>query len=313
MFKKAIILGGSGFIGTNMAHELIQHGFEVIIFDRTISPALPKQCRIITGDLYNYPQELLREINDCFIFHLASSGRPNPDTTQALEEIKDISSTVKLLEDTKGRAVRWVFLSSGGTVYGPGQGMPIKEVSVTAPICSYGVTKLAIERYFALYHNLHGTDYISLRLSNPYGPWQSPLRGQGLIPTVIYKGLAGLPIDIWGDGRAIRDFIYIADATAGILASAQKGLSGETYNLGSGVGASTINILSLVNEALGIELLINNLPARGVDVPINILCCEKIRATTNWSPNTDLISGIKYLANWIAEYYHRDFLRTANN
>jgi UDP-glucose 4-epimerase len=302
-FSKAIILGSSGFIGLNLAKALITRGMDVVCFDRNPSQHMPDGCHFVKGDVSSAPKELIDHLNNAVVFHLVSSGRPSPNTSKAVEEIGDISATVKLLEDTQGKNIRWVYLSSGGTVYGASKEEILNETSTTMPICSYGVTKLAIERYFSLYGNLHGTDFVTVRLANPYGPWQDPKRGQGLIMAAIYRGLTNDAIEIWGDGSAVRDYIYIADAIDGLISAADIGKSQETYNLGSGKGTSISEVLQTISHVIDIKLNITLRPNRGVDVAKNVLICDKFLTHTDWKSETILVDGIKKSCDWIKTHY----------
>lgn len=299
-YKRAIILGAAGFIGINLANSLDEQGYELICFDRKPSPQWPEGTQAIIGDFANLPAELLEALDNALVFHLISSCRPSPSTAQAAEEINlDLISTLRYLEATKTRNLRWVFLSSGGTVYGQQESDCIAETNPTAPICSYGLVKVTIEKYFALYRTLHNVDYVIARLANPYGPWQDPLRGQGIIAALIYKALKGESIEIWGDGSNIRDYIYIADAIQGILATATSGKSGEIYNIGATIGLSINQLIETVGRTLGKELMVNYSTARSADVKRNVLDTKKITTHTDWKPLTLVECGIPLTAFWI--------------
>jgi UDP-glucose 4-epimerase len=299
-YKKAVILGAAGFIGINLAHALSKEDFDVICFDRTASPHWPKTARIIIGDFASLPAGLLRELNHALVFHLISSCRPSPSTADAANEIgQDLMTTVRYLEETKTRNLRWVFLSSGGTVYGQNNEEKIAESSATNPICSYGVVKLSIERYFALYRTLHNLDYVVTRLANPYGPWQDPFKGQGLIAAMLYKALTGDAIEIWGNGENVRDYIYITDAIQGILAAAVAGKSGETYNIGTACGLSINQLIEIISEILNVRLEVKYSTARTVDVKRNVLNPAKLINHTGWKSRTTITSGVALTAAWL--------------
>lgn len=301
-YKKAVILGAAGFIGINLANTLNEQGYELICFDRKPSPQWPEGAQAIIGDFASLPAELLEALDNALVFHLVSSCRPSPSTAQAAEEINlDLVTTLRYLEATKARNLRWVFLSSGGTVYGQQESDCIAETNPTAPICSYGLVKVAIEKYFALYRKLHNVDYVIARLANPYGPWQDPLRGQGIVAALIYKALKGETIEIWGDGSNIRDYIYIADAIEGILATATSGKSGEIYNIGAATGLSINQLIETIGKALETELMVNYSTARSVDVKRNVLDTKKITAHTGWKSLTTIEHGIAPTASWIEQ------------
>lgn len=300
---KTVILGAGGFIGINLAAALAAQGYDLICFDRLLSPHWPRAAKAIVGDFTTLPGELLRELDDdALVFHLISSCRPSADTARAADEIaRDAVTTVRYLEETKTRKLRWVFLSSGGTVYGQKDDETIAESSSTNPICSYGAVKLAIERYFALYGVLHGVDHVVVRPSNPFGPWQYPLTGQGIVATLLYKVLRADPVEIWGDGTNVRDYIYIADAVAGIVAAAIAGKNGEIYNLGTGRGVSINRLIGVVGEALDREVNVKYFSARHIDVKRNVLDASKLSFDTGWTPTTTIDAGIDATVAWLKQ------------
>ena len=189
-YKKAVILGAGGFIGVNLARVLAAKGFTLVCFDRMASAQWPSGVKSVLGDFTAPPAELMGELDDALVFHLVSASKPLPSTSQTGDEVAvDLAGTLRLLEATKGRKLHWIFFSSGGTVYGHNDADVIAETNATEPICSYGIVKLTLERYFALYGKLHGVDHVIVRPANPYGPWQAPFRGQGLIAALLHKAL----------------------------------------------------------------------------------------------------------------------------
>jgi UDP-glucose 4-epimerase len=301
-YKKAVVLGAGGFIGLHLVNELEKQGYDLICFDLTISPDWPGSAIKIAGDFQAPPQELLDQMDEALIFHLISVTRPSMDTEHIADAInQDLVATVQCLEATKNNDVRWVFISSGGTIYGNQGNTPIRETECPNPICSYGLIKLTLENYFALYRRLCGLDYVIVRPANPYGPGQDPLRGQGLIPCLLYKALNKQPIEIWGDGSVIRDYVYISDAIEGIIATAQMGISGETYNVSIGKGHSINELISLITEMSNISPNISYKPARPVDVQKNILCHHKLSETAGWNPRVTIEHGIEQTKFWITK------------
>jgi len=246
------------------------------------------------------PLELLSVLDDATVYHLVSSCRPSQHTESAANElVADVASTVRYLELTRARKLRWVFVSSGGTVYGPNAPCPTLEDAPPHPICSYGLVKLTLENYFALYKRLHGTDFVVARVSNPYGPWQDPSRGQGVVAAMIYKVLTGQRVEIWGDGENIRDYIYVDDAISGLLAVASCGRSGEVYNIGTGIGSSINQLTTIISKILGKNISLEYVESRTVDVKKNVLDSSKLSTAFDWHPRTDLETGIAETALWM--------------
>jgi len=294
-----VILGASGFIGINLARRSAEQGFDLTCFARKVSDHWPIGSRVILGDLASPPGELLEAMEGAVVFHLVSSTRPTVATDEAVAEIAtNLMATVGLLEATKGLDCRWVFSSSGGTVYGQTDATRISEEHPTVPISSYGTVKLAIERYFSLYGALHGTDYVIARISNPFGPHQSAAKGQGLIAALFERVASGTPIEIWGDGQNIRDFVYIDDVTEALVLLGHRGRWGEIYNVGSGAGTSVIELVSKISTILDAPAKLVYAPARGVDVRRNVLDISKIESNLGWRPAYMLDEGISLTYRW---------------
>ncbi len=301
-YEKAVILGAAGFIGINLSHALARQGVRLVCFDRIISPHWPEAATPVIGDFGHLPQALLKQLDHAMVFHLVSSSRPQPSTAEAAGEVgRDLVTTIQYLEATRERDIRWIFFSSGGTVYGQNDDMTIRESQPTHPICSYGVVKLAMEKYFALYRRLHGIDYVTVRLANPYGPWQHPLKGQGIIAAMLYRAMKGETIEIWGDGSKVRDYIYIGDAVKGVLSAAGAGRSGETYNIGTSRGMSINQLVDVIAGVQGTAPKVRYTAERSVDVARNVLSIEKLFTHTGWRPKTEIDDGIAMTADWLSK------------
>lgn len=302
-FNRAVVLGAGGFLGINLVAALVKRGFSVVCFDRNTCLNWPAGVRILVGDLTVVQPELLAAMDNAFVFHLASSAKPTSRTDAIAFEIEgEISATVRLLEASKNLNTRWIYLSSGGTVYGQiDTSALISENSRTLPMSSYGIAKLAVERYFSLYRKIHGTAYSIARVANPYGPWQSPLAGQGIIGTLIYKAIKKEPIEIWGDGENVRDYLYVDDVIGGLLQIAEYGESGEIYNLGSQAGVSVNTLIALVQIAACVDLNVNYVPARASDVRYSVLDTQKLLNLGPWKPTTSLETGISLTVRWMHE------------
>jgi UDP-glucose 4-epimerase len=197
-----------------------------------------------------------------------------------------------------------IFASSGGTVYGVPQFTPIREDHPTEPISAYGISRLAIEKYLSLYKYLHNLDYMILRIANPYGRYQVPTKKQGVIAAMMINVLNGAPLEFWGTGAAIRDFIHIDDVVEAMIASIVYDGPNRVFNVGSGVGRSIDEVVT------DIERMFPNTKAhrvyreaRPADVPINVLDIGLIKREMNWFPKVDWQAGLEDTSDWL-----RDFL-----
>jgi UDP-glucose 4-epimerase len=159
--------------------------------------------------------------------------------------------------------------------------------------------KLALEKYLELYQHLHGLNYVSLRISNPYGPRQDPNKNQGVISVFAAKMLQDKPITVWGKGDTVRDFVHVRDiARLFYLAmlSDQQGV----FNAGSGVGVSINDLIAMISMELGIIPKIIRMEARNCDVPATVLSCRKARLNLGWAPQISLREGIREVGDWLA-------------
>lgn len=223
---KALVLGGNGFIGSHLVDRLLLAGHGVRIFDRNEE----LYRRPLAGVEYCYAdfgnRTLLAEALDGIdiVFHLISTTVPKTSNDDpAFDVMSNVVETIALLEKCVARGIKKVvFLSSGGTVYGAPAALPVSEDSPTNPECSYGITKLTIEKYLALFNHLYGLDYVVVRPSNPYGPRQNLLGIQGAISVFLGRVAARKPIEVWGDGQIVRDYVYVEDLVEGIYRAASR-------------------------------------------------------------------------------------------
>src|ERR1700681_2743117 len=174
-------------------------------------------------------------------------------------------------------------MSSGGTVYGDiGNLHLVDESHAVKPMCSYGVSKLTIEHYLDVYRHLRGLEYVALRLANPFGERQSPLRALGALTVFLHRTLKRQEVEIWGDGSVTRDFIYVGDVANAVYLATMKPLSG-VFNVGTGKGLSLRDILAYIPEIIGVEPSVKWLASRSFDVPRIVLDASRLRKATDWS------------------------------
>lgn len=246
------------------------------------------------GDLGNHG--LIREALEGIdvVFHLASTTLPKTSNDDPGYDVRsNVVDTIQLLEVCVDAGVRKViFASSGGTVYGVPERLPIKEDHPTNPISSYGIVKLTIEKYLGLLHYLYGLDYAALRISNPYGPYQDPAGQQGAISVFLHRILSGQPIAIWGDGEIVRDYVYISDVVDALELAARSETSRKVLNVGSGRGRSLNEILEVISGIVRREPEVEYLPARSLDVPASVMDVGNARKCLGWIPEVDLVDGV---------------------
>ena len=181
-----------------------------------------------------------------------------------------------------------IFVSSGGTVYGIPQSIPIDESHPTDPICAYGIHKLACEKYLQLFQFTHRVDTIILRVSNVYGPLQEIQRPFGAVEAFMRHAIMDEPITIWGDGSITRDYVHVDDVVASLLKAMSNGERSGIFNIGSGIGHTLNEIVRMIEKRLDKTVKVNYLPARNFDVPVNVLNIRKAKEQLGWEPRVSL-------------------------
>jgi UDP-glucose 4-epimerase len=297
-----LLLGGNGFIGSHLQDRLLAWGHRVSVFDR----AYEKWRQPLEGVRYFIgsfeDSSLLYEsmLGVDIVVHLISTTVPS---TSALNPVADIEgnliNTVKLLDVLKKTEVtRLVYFSSGGAVYGIPNLLPVKEDARPEPISSYGIVKLAIEKYIQAYARTNGFSFLILRPSNPYGPRQGHEGLQGAVSTFLYRVLNKQPVVIWGDGSVVRDYIHVDDLAEFFVGSINNNLSG-IFNVGAGEGHSLNDILQVLTESGVGEVRVEYREGRDFDVPEIVLDTEKARNEFGWKPKFTLRSGINDFRAWV--------------
>ena len=299
--KTCLVLGAGGFIGWNLVHRLRDDGAAVIAFDMRPAPdGCPGDVEWVEAELDDHEclSALVRRADT--VFHLASSSTPSSANADPAGDVgNSILPALALLDMLAESDARLVFVSSGGTVYGPDVPVPTPETAPTDPINAYGVSKLAIEKYIAISRRQRGLDAIILRVANPYGPHQNPLRGQGAIAAFLHRALTGEVIEIWGTGEVIRDYIYIGDLTAALSASAIYDGPHGLFNIGGGSGLSLNDIISKIEPLFDTPLQVERKPGRPLDVPASILDISRALEHLGWRPETRIETGLSQTLDWL--------------
>ena len=226
------------------------------------------------------------------VYHLISTTVPSGSNADPISDVNsNLVGTLRLLDFMRCAGVRRiVYGSSGGTVYGNPQALPVSEAHPLQPISSYGVVKVAIENYLKIQSDLTGLTANILRISNPYGMHQTRIGSQGLIATFVAKLMREEPIEIWGDGSTVRDYVYVHDVARALLLAGQRTQSG-VFNIGSGVGHSVNEVLSQVLHHTRLNGDVRYLPKRGFDVQDTFLDISRARRELGWKPQYTLEQG----------------------
>jgi len=297
-----LVLGGNGFIGSHVVDNLLERGHKVRVFDRSSehyrAPLSQVEYRLGHFDDTLQLAEALHGVDA--VCHLISTTVPSTSNLDVVNDVEsNLVNTLHLLEQMRKNNVhRMLYLSSGGAVYGNADSTPVSENDPLNPISSYGVVKLAIEKYLFMYQQLYGLQPIVLRPSNPYGPRQGHAGVQGLIGTLLAKSLAGETLEIWGDGGVIRDYVYVADLAELCVKSLESDVCG-VFNSGSGVGYSINDILLMLQEVINEPLQVKYSEGRSCDVKKIILDITHAMQKFDWQPSVSLHDGIRNHMEWL--------------
>jgi UDP-glucose 4-epimerase len=308
MTGNCIIYGGAGFIGSHIAEELLDHGYNVTVFDKLNTSKknvlhVLKDIEFIEGD-FNNKIDIIKSLKGKnFVVHLVSSTLPASSNLNPYYDVEsNLVSSLNLFDEcVKQHIKKIVFISSGGTIYGDPLKIPIKENHPTNPKNSYGIIKLTIEKYLELYHNLKGLDYTILRFANPFGERQNPLLGQGLIANLLYKIKHKKTIEIWGNGKVVRDYFYIKDGVKAITKSFKYSGHNRTFNISSAKGLSINQILQRFRQTLNQDFNVKYLDARKFDVKVNILDNSLAKKYLKWTTETNFNDALKNTWSYILE------------
>ena len=301
---RTLVIGGGGYIGAHLVPQLVATGRRVTVLSRSEMRRniVPEGVNYVSGDFAQH--ELICRLMDVHqeVVQLAYGSVPNTSYENPLADLlQNLPPAVQLFSEAADRGVKFVLVSSGGTVYGEAEKFPLPETHPTKPISPYGVTKLTLENYAYLYAATRGLKFVCVRPSNAYGVGQRPFVGQGFVATAIASVMKGMAVKIFGQSGTVRDYIYVSDLAAGIVSALDHGHLSGTYNLGSGMGLSNLEVIQRLKplmDEIGCKIKIENLPERAFDVKANVLDSGKLQMDTGWRPRVDFMEGIVLTRNW---------------
>lgn len=301
-----LITGGTGFIGSHIVEALLEQGHQlrVLTSSSSIHPNIqPYQGRLklLRGDFGNEQlmQQYLEGVD--YLIHVAWTTVPKTATENPIYDAQsNLIGGLHLLEAAAAAQVKKViFISTGGALYGVPQQVPVQETHPLNPISAYGTSKLAFEHYLHFYYKNRGLDYTIFRIANAYGTRQNLTKNQGVIGIWLQKIQQQQPIEIWGDGSVVRDYIYVADVAQLIVQSLAYQGTTKIFNVGSGQGYSLNEILEACQVVSQKNTTVEYLEGRAFDVPVNILSIQRAQELLGWSPSTSLEEGIRATWAWL--------------
>ena len=291
-FKPIILIGGNGFLGRAFVAHLAAQQREVHIIGRNDWES--GQAKALAKAMQS---------RQPVVIDLAYATVPSSSFVDPVGDFTaNLGAIIRHLEFAKDLVVdRYIFVSSGGTIYGDQGDRPLGEEARKEPISPYGITKLASEHYVGMYRRIKVPTLI-VRPSNIYGPGQAPFRGQGLVATAFGMALHGKPLTLFGDGSQLRDYLFIDDFCASLDATLIRGAIGQSYNLGSGKVTTAADLLSAIGSITardGLPLTIIPADTRPFDVKANLLDVTKMRDHLGVHSHVDLEDGLERTWRWM--------------
>lgn len=300
------IIGGNGFIGLHLICELKRTKRKLTIVSRSDINITGVEHIQVSNLFDPILEKFIVEKADEIIF-LAYATKPKTSFDDPIKDLEtNLPETVHIFELAAKvkRLKKVLYVSSGGAIYGNTDQLFIDENHITKPISPYGITKMAIEHYAHLFFTIHHLPITIVRPSNAYGPGQMAKGGQGFIAYAMQAILKQEAVEIFGEHGTVRDYIYIEDLARALHACLENGKPGSTYNAGTQMGFSNIDIINILRGIAAEDeytIYSTHKPVRPFDVNRNVLNINKIKSDTEWRPQVNIQEGLKITWQWFCE------------
>ena len=295
-----LVTGGAGFIGSHLVRHLLAKGEQVTALDNLstgLAENLPPEAKLVEMDILDedLPKVVATGAFDAIV-HLAAQTMVDTSIKNPLLDTREnLLGTVQVLEAARAANVKRVIFASTAAVYGDVKedALPVREAQATLPLSFYGLSKLSVEKYLEMYENLYGMEYVVLRFANVYGERQGD-GGEGGVISIFAKAVAeGRDITIYGDGEQTRDFVYAGDIAEGIWAALRTEEVNAAYNLSTQTETSLRELVSLLAEIRGREIVPKYGAEREGDIYKSMLSNNRARRGLDWQPVTTLAEGLR--------------------
>ena len=300
--NKVLITGGAGFIGSHIVEKLLENNYNVIIIDNLSSGSIENIPNSDTLKFYQLNIEkddlelVFQKETPDYVIHLAAQTSVNFSISHPYYDANmNVMASIKLLELCKKYNIRKFITASSAAIYGNPKYLPIDENHPTEPMSQYDLSKLTMEKYI----KLSGISYIIFRFSNAYGPRQKSSKESGVVAIFNNAMKNNEPINIYGDGEQIRDFIYVEDIANICIKAINSNVENEIINFSTNKGVSLNQLFKVMKSLYNYTLNANYLPERIGDIKNSILSNDKAYNLLKFTNYTKLEKGLEILANYI--------------
>ena len=292
---RAAVTGGAGFIGSHVVDALVARGDEVHVVDNFATGRrenLNSAATVHEHDIREPLRPLFDEIRPELVVHLAAQADVGTSVERPLFDADvNVVGTVNVLEAARPHDAQLVFSSTGGAIYGECE-RPAREEDERRPLSPYGTAKLAAEEYLATWNRLYGTRHVALRFANVYGPRQLAKLEGGVVAIFTDRLRAGEAVTIFGDGEQTRDYVYVGDVVAAVVAASDRN-GGGVFNVGTGTETSVNELFEACRQVAEVETKATPAPARAGDVLRSVLDVSRAEQELGWRPRTQLEDGLR--------------------
>jgi len=301
---KSLVTGGAGFIGSHVVDRLLADGHDVMVLDNLstgFERNVDERATLVKGSITDQPllNKLFAENAIEFVFHLAAQidVRKSTDDPAFDAETNIIGSLQLIMTASKHKISKFIYISTGGAVYGEPKFLPADENHPINPLCPYGISKHTIEHYLYYMAWEKGLNYTVLRLPNVYGPRQNPEGEAGVVAIFINALRAGKIPTLFGHGKATRDYVYVGDVVDAVAAAKDTG-DGELINLGWGKEVSVQNIYDAICQSMQLQITPHYDELRPGEIQAISLNAAKAKQLLDWTPRVSLAEGIQNTVDW---------------
>jgi len=304
---KILVTGGAGFIGSHVVNRYLDLGHDVVVVDDLSTGRISNLDPRATFYQIDIRDPGIRDVFEReqpeIINHHAAQMNVRRSVADPLFDVSvNIVGSLNLIECAKQFGVRrFIYISTGGAVYGEPIYLPCDENHPINPICQYGASKHTVEHYLYMYHENYGLESIVLRYPNVYGPRQDPNGEAGVIAIFTGKMLAGESVTINGDGEQTRDYVYVGDCAAANVLALDTGITHGIFNLGSEVGTSVNEIFEHLARLTDYQGAAFNGPPKIGETRHIYLNAGKARELLGWQPAVKLAGGLRETVSYFRE------------